>query len=116
MWFMKKRGEGRLQKESQEAEPEAPFGFTSLLLLAVSLFAVAYIVAFGFHPGEWRAYVKDLLFAIGTALLVTWGFTRLVEIPHVAKYMARKLAEVMFGERYLRSIRSSLPDLRGRID
>jgi len=118
MWLEKKQA--RDAREEAPTNPGKSFvaakGFWFLLLMAFFLFAIAYIVGFGFQGKELHLYFKDLFFAIGIAFLVTWGFTRLIEVPHVANYVAEKLADLMFGEQYLTSIKSSLPELRKRID
>jgi hypothetical protein len=105
------------QRETKDgARRSADVGAWSLLVAGCLLIALAYVVGYGWHPEQLRSFLKDFLFAVATAVLVTWGLTRLMEIPHVADYVAGKLADIMFGEKYLTSIRSSLPDIRKRID
>lgn len=91
-------------------------GAKSLLIGGCLLIALAYIVGYGWEREHLGMFVKDFFFAVATAVFVTWGLTRLMEIPHVADYVAGKLADLMFGEKYLASIRSSLPEIRKRID
>jgi len=81
---------------------------------AVFFFAIAYIL--GTHRSEEAVFFKEVLFAIGTAFLVSWGFSALLDIPHVSNSVIACVADLLLGEEFLRRKRMLLPDLRRRID
>jgi hypothetical protein len=91
--------------------------FVSLWYLPVTA-ALFFLVAYLLHTehGETSRFFKEVSFAIATAFLVSWGFSVILDIPHVTHFITQKLADLLHGDRYLRSIEPSLPEIRRRID
>jgi hypothetical protein len=99
------------------------FGYVAALLVALFILfcAVGYII--GYSPlfenlihAEARLFIKDVLFAIGTACLISLLFGLLLELPETSDFVAKKLSDLIFGEEYLRRIAPSLPLVRRQID
>lgn len=85
-----------------------------LPVAALFFFTLAYIL--GSHTTEPAAFFREVLFAIGTAFLISWGFSALLDIPHVSNSVVACVADLLLGEEFLRRKRTLLPDLRRRID
>jgi hypothetical protein len=107
---------------SETARREHSDSMWSLALAALFFLAIAFICGYTNALAHYvdknvRDFLKDVALATATALGVSWGFTRLLEVPHVTRVIVTMLRDLVFGEQYLRSVgNQSLEDFRRRID
>ena len=108
--------------QTNARDPRSFFVYAVLLLIIsfVALSLLGYM--FGYSTltngmkDEARLFVKDILFAIATACIVSLIFGLLLELRATSDFIVRKLSDLIFGDEYLIQSRYSLPDLKKRID